>query len=170
MTVVIATADLLRFNSGSFERTYERYLGFFMVSSSLHSLFLRKQGFVAYSWILVNVEGEWETWVLDRFSALIETMLRPSRIHRYGEWNDLLSRWSFNLSIFLPSRYVSLIALLSSRSRLNYAWSYRHCGPINHHALNLWYLCINLWSFVRSLHSKTSFIRVRFLFSSQLLP
>ncbi|GAA5855957.1 hypothetical protein JCM5353_002585 [Sporobolomyces roseus] len=38
MTVVIATADLLRFNSGSFERTYERYLGFFMRESERHTV------------------------------------------------------------------------------------------------------------------------------------
>jgi len=41
MTVVIATADLLRFNSGSFERTYERYLGFFMASSTIAFLEIR---------------------------------------------------------------------------------------------------------------------------------
>ena len=34
LTVVIGTADLLRFNNQAFERTYENALGFFMVKLS----------------------------------------------------------------------------------------------------------------------------------------
>lgn len=35
---IIASADVLRFRSPAFEKTYEKYLGYFMVSSSTRTV------------------------------------------------------------------------------------------------------------------------------------
>jgi hypothetical protein len=111
---VIVPADLLRFNSKRFERTYERYLGFLMRESEK----VRNWSIVPDS--LLTLAAEWHKWrCLVYLRCQLRAFIIPSRCRDSGDSDVSLHSSLF----FLPSLSFFESVCFGVRGSENSVWA-----------------------------------------------